>query len=105
MGIIRFHNLRLPSIRKQHGAERRIVLHLFASNVNGDDVIDAEDLLVVDNAVFNYATGTNVANLNGDNIVDIEDMAICDNNARAIRVVERPGSLESESPNEIIIVP
>jgi len=78
---------------------------IYSGNVNGDNVIDAEDLLVVDNAVFNYATGTNVANLNGDNIVDIEDMAICDNNARAIRVVERPGSLESESPNEIIIVP
>jgi hypothetical protein len=48
----------------------------------------------VDNAVFNYEPGTSIANLNGDNIVDIEDMAICDNNARAIRVVEKPVSLE-----------
>jgi len=67
---------------------------IYSGNVNGDDVIDAEDLLAVDNAVFNYAPGTSIANLNGDNIVDIEDMAICDNNARAIRVVERPASLE-----------
>ena len=67
---------------------------IYSGNVNGDNVIDAEDLLAVDNAVFNYASGTSVANLNGDNIVDIEDMAICDNNARAIRIVERPGSLE-----------
>jgi hypothetical protein len=67
---------------------------IYSGNVNGDDVIDAEDLLAVDNAVFNYAPGTHIANLNGDNIVDIEDMAICDNNARAIRVVERPVSLE-----------
>ncbi len=56
-----------------------------------DFIIDAEDVLEVDNAVFNYAGGNSIANLNGDNIVDIEDMAICDNNARAIRVVERPG--------------
>ena len=67
---------------------------IYSGNVNGDDVIDAEDLLAVDNAVFNYESGTSIANLNGDNIVDIEDMAICDNNARAIRVVERPASLE-----------
>jgi hypothetical protein len=78
---------------------------IYSGNVNGDDVIDAEDLLAVDNAVFNYAPGTSIANLNGDNIVDIEDMAICDNNARAIRVVERPGSLESIRANEKIIVP
>lgn len=67
---------------------------IYSGNVNEDDVIDAEDLLIVDNAVYNYASGTSVANLNGDNIVDIEDMAICDRNARSIRVVERPGALE-----------
>jgi len=67
---------------------------IYSGNVNSDDVIDAEDLLEVDNAVFNYESGTHIANLNGDNIVDIEDMAICDNNARSIRVVERPGSLD-----------
>jgi len=78
---------------------------IYSGNVNGDNVIDAEDLLAVDNAVFNYEPGTSIANLNGDNIVDIEDMAICDNNARAIRVVEHPSSLESVSANEIIIVP
>ncbi len=78
---------------------------IYSGNVNGDDVIDAEDLLEVDNAAFNYAPGASIANLNGDNIVDIEDMAICDNNARAIRVVVRPGSLESIRANEKIIVP
>jgi hypothetical protein len=67
---------------------------IFSGNVNGDFIIDAEDMLEVDNAVFNYVGGNSIANLNGDNIVDIEDMAICDNNARAIRVVERPASLE-----------
>lgn len=64
---------------------------LYSGNVNGDDVIDAEDLLAVDNAVFSYAGGNSLANLNGDQIVDIEDMAICDNNARELRVVQRPG--------------
>lgn len=67
---------------------------IYSGNVNGDFIIDAEDVLEVDNAVFNYVGGNSMANLNGDNIVDIEDIAICDNNARAIRLVERPGSLE-----------
>jgi len=67
---------------------------IYSGNLNGDDVIDADDMLIMDNAVFNYAPGSSIANLNGDQIVDIDDMAICDNNARAIRVVERPMSLE-----------
>lgn len=78
---------------------------IYSGNVNGDDVIDAEDLLAVDNAVFNYETGTSIANLNGDNIVDIEDMAICDNNARAIRVVERPVMLDDVRKERILVNP
>ncbi|MBK6505139.1 MAG: hypothetical protein IPG02_05615, partial [Ignavibacteria bacterium] len=40
----------------------------------------------------NYAPGMNFTNLNGDQIVDIEDLAICEKNARALRIVERPGN-------------
>jgi len=69
---------------------------IFSGNINADFIIDAEDLLAVDNAVFNFAPGNNISNLNGDGIVDVEDLAICDNNARAIRIVERPG-LDAES--------
>jgi hypothetical protein len=78
---------------------------IYSGNVNGDDVIDAEDLLAVDNAVFNYESGTSIANLNGDNIVDIEDLAICDNNARAIRIVERPVGLQALTKNSTSINP
>ncbi len=65
---------------------------IYSGNINGDDIIDAEDLIYVDNDVFNYAPGTNITNLNGDQIVDIEDLAICEKNARALRIVQWPGS-------------
>jgi hypothetical protein len=65
---------------------------IYSGNINGDDIIDAEDLIYVDNDVFNYAPGTNITNLNGDQIVDIEDLAICEKNARALRIVERPAN-------------
>jgi hypothetical protein len=65
---------------------------IYSGNINGDDIIDAEDLIYVDNDVFNYAPGTNITNLNGDQIVDIEDLAICEKNARALRIVQWPGA-------------
>ncbi len=65
---------------------------IYSGNINDDDIIDAEDLIYVDNDVFNYAPGTNITNLNGDQIVDIEDLAICEKNARALRIVQWPGS-------------
>ncbi len=64
---------------------------IYSGNINGDDIIDAEDLIYVDNDVYNYAPGTNITNLNGDQIVDIEDLAICEKNARALRIVQWPG--------------
>jgi hypothetical protein len=77
---------------------------IYTGNVNGDDIIDAEDMLIVDNAVFNFADGSSIANLNGDGIVDIEDMAIIDRNAREIRVVERPGASASQLAKRKILV-
>jgi len=77
---------------------------IYSGNINGDDIIDAEDLIYVDNDVFNYAPGTNITNLNGDQIVDIEDLAICEKNARALRIVQWPGSaftLNSRSVRDI----
>ena len=75
---------------------------MFSGNINGDDIIDAEDLIHVDNDVYNYAPGSSITNLNGDQIVDIEDLAICEKNARALRIVQWPGMsanrLNPESP-------
>jgi hypothetical protein len=77
---------------------------IYTGNVNGDDIIDAEDMLIVDNAVFNFADGSSIANLNGDGIVDIEDMAIIDRNAREFRIVERPGASESQLAKRKILI-
>lgn len=64
---------------------------IYSGNVNNDMIIDAEDLLLIDNDLFNYITGNAVADLNGDNLVDIEDMSIADKNATDIVLVEWPG--------------
>lgn len=63
---------------------------IYTGNVNGDGIIDAEDMLTVDNAVFNFDDGSSIANLNGDGIVDIDDLVICDRNARQFVIVQRP---------------
>ncbi len=78
---------------------------IYSGNLNDDNVIDADDMLIMDNAVYNYASGNNIANLNGDQIVDIDDMAICDNNARAIRVVERPNALDKVQRQMMLVNP
>lgn len=80
---------------------------IYSGNINGDDIIDAEDLIYVDNDVFNYAPGTNITNLNGDQIVDIEDLAVCEKNARALRIVQWPGAasmLKSNRAEDSIIL-
>lgn len=78
---------------------------LYSGNVNGDNIIDAEDLLMMDNEVYNYASGNSVANVNGDAIVDIDDMAICDYNARELRVTAWPGYTGLKSLKNITINP
>lgn len=79
---------------------------MFSGNINGDDIIDAEDLIHVDNDVYNYASGTGITNLNGDQIVDIEDLAICEKNARALRIVQWPGmSADRMNPESLNALP
>lgn len=63
---------------------------IYSGNVNQDDIIDADDLLLIDNDLLNFASGNSITNLNGDGIVDVDDLAICDKNARELRSVIRP---------------
>jgi hypothetical protein len=69
---------------------------IYSGNVNGDDIIDAEDMAIVDNDVFNYTFENIITNLNGDSIVDIEDMAIVDRNGKNLIVVQSPLTLFSK---------
>ena len=63
---------------------------IFVGNVNQDFIIDASDMLYVDNDSYIFLTGDVVTDLNGDRIVDIDDLAMIDNNARRLIILERP---------------
>lgn len=65
---------------------------IFVGNVNQDFIIDASDMLYVDNDSYVFLTGDVVTDLNGDRIVDIDDLAMIDNNARRLIILERPYS-------------
>jgi len=63
---------------------------IYSGNINQDDIIDADDMLLIDNDLLSFAPGNSITNLNGDGIVDIDDLAICDKNARELISVLRP---------------
>lgn len=54
---------------------------IYNGDVNQDGIIDGSDLIIVDNAAFNYTSGYNAADVTGDNYVDASDISIVDNNA------------------------
>ncbi|HQY19720.1 MAG TPA: hypothetical protein PK294_00350 [Ignavibacteria bacterium] len=64
---------------------------IYSGNVNNDQIIDSDDLVMIDNDLFNYTLGNAVTNLNGDIIVDIDDLAIADRNAAQLILVNWPG--------------
>jgi hypothetical protein len=65
---------------------------LYVGNVNQDFIIDASDMLYVDNDSYNFIVGDAVTDLNGDRIVDIDDLAMIDNNTRLLIILARPYS-------------
>lgn len=64
---------------------------IFSGNVNNDMIIDSDDLIQVDNDLFNFISGNVITDLNGDSIVDIDDLSIADANANNFVLVEWPG--------------
>ncbi len=54
---------------------------IFSGDVNQDGNVDVIDLSLVDNDVFNFASGYISTDLNGDNNTDAIDISITDNNA------------------------
>jgi len=63
---------------------------MYSGDVNGDGVIDAGDVLMIDNSSFNFETGYVITDLNGDMITDGSDYLIADNNAFNFITILRP---------------
>ncbi len=63
---------------------------IFSGDVNQDGIIDASDLSLVDNAVFNAVMGYVNTDVNGDNFVDASDLSIVDNNVFRGVILMRP---------------
>lgn len=53
---------------------------IYSGNVNQDGIIDAGDLSLVDNDVFNSVSGYVPTDVTGNNFVDASDLSIVDNN-------------------------
>lgn len=53
---------------------------MYSGDVNGDGVIDSDDLSIIENDSYNFAGGYLASDLTGDGIADAGDMAIADNN-------------------------
>ncbi len=63
---------------------------IYSGNVNEDDIIDGEDVSLIDNDAFAFASGLVATDLNGDSFVDASDLSICEINATNFVTVARP---------------
>ncbi|MEO8209231.1 MAG: SBBP repeat-containing protein, partial [bacterium] len=63
---------------------------IYSGDVTKDGTIDVTDMSIIDNEIFNFASGYNLADLTGDEIVDINDMSIAENNTFGFVSVIRP---------------
>lgn len=66
------------------------IFAIYSGDVNQDGVIDILDVGMIDDDVFNFASGNLVTDLNGDGFVDVIDRAIADNNAFNYVGIVRP---------------
>ena len=56
---------------------------IFGGDVNQDGIVDAGDMLPLDNLSAAFATGYLPEDANGDGIIDAGDMIVVDNNSSA----------------------
>lgn len=54
---------------------------IYSGDVDGDGVIDSDDLSIIDNQAFAFASGYVSGDLTGDGITDADDLSLADNNA------------------------
>jgi hypothetical protein len=63
---------------------------IYGGDVNQDGIIDAGDMIGVDNDSFIFATGYLVTDCSGDGLIDLSDMMIVENNGRLFIVAVTP---------------
>ena len=63
---------------------------MYSGDVNKDGIIDAGDVLMIDNSSYSFETGYIKTDLNGDMIADGTDYLIADNNASNFISLIRP---------------
>ena len=63
---------------------------IYSGDSNQDGSVDASDMSVVDNDLYNFATGYLSTDLDGDGNVDASDLSICDNNSYNFVSMVRP---------------
>ena len=63
---------------------------IYSGDINQDGIIDAGDLSLVDNDVFNSVSGYVNTDVNGDDFVDASDLSIVDNNVFNGVIVRNP---------------
>ena len=54
---------------------------LYGGDVNADGIVDAGDMIDVDNEANSFSAGYIITDANGDGIIDSGDMILVDNNA------------------------
>lgn len=67
-----------------------VTFAVFSGDGNADGIIDANDLLGIDNAAAEFKKGYSIWDLNNDGQIDGSDMLIADNNASRFVSVVRP---------------
>lgn len=63
---------------------------IYSGDVNRDGSVDASDMALVDNDLFNFVTGYTFTDVDGDNNVDASDLSITDNNSYNFVSLIRP---------------
>ena len=63
---------------------------IYSGDVNRDGSVDASDMALVDNDLFNFVTGYTFTDVDGDNNVDASDLSITDNNSYNFVSLMRP---------------
>ncbi|MBK7173702.1 MAG: dockerin type I repeat-containing protein [Bacteroidales bacterium] len=63
---------------------------LYAGDVNQDGLIDADDMILMDNEAASFSEGYLVTDLNGDGVVNITDIDYADSNASSFISARKP---------------
>lgn len=59
------------------------VFAIWGGDENQDGIVDASDMIDIENNAFNFVTGYINTDLNGDGLIDAGDMILADNNANS----------------------